>query len=62
MDNQKTYTVTITETLRREVHVTADSPDDAWYQVNDLYLQEHIVLSGDDWADTNITVATPEIQ
>lgn len=42
MDNQKTYTVTITETLRREVHVTADSPDDAWYQVNDQIGRAHV--------------------
>ena len=54
----KKYKVTITETLEKEVVVTAKSLDDAIKKVRDDYRDEVHVLDSDNWTDTSYS-ATP---
>ena len=50
------YKVEITETLQRTVEVEAKDEDEAYQIVNDMYRNEEIVLSADDYIDTKIEV------
>ncbi len=50
------YNVTIQETLTKTVQVEADSVHDAELTVRQLYRDGHIVLYGDDYTDTKISV------
>ena len=47
---------TITETLRREVQLEADSEAEARDQLEAMYRREEIVLVAEDWFDTDYSV------
>lgn len=51
------YTVTIRETLARQVQVEASTPAEAEQVAGQLYRESRIVLDADDYVDTTITVA-----
>lgn len=50
------YKVEITETLQRTVEVEAKDEGKAYQIVKDMYRNEEIVLSADDYIDTKIEV------
>ena len=50
------YKVEITETIQRTVEVEAKDEGKAYQIVNDMYRNEKIVLSADDYIDTKIEV------
>lgn len=50
------YKVEITEILQRTVEVEAKDEDEAYKIVKDMYRNEEIVLSADDYIDTKIEV------
>ena len=52
----KTYTVVITETLQRTVHIDAKSAEEAKDKVEEHYHNEDIVLDPSDYQDTKIEV------
>jgi hypothetical protein len=45
------YNFVITETLRKIVRVEAETEDEAYDKVQDLYTSEDIVLTADDFVD-----------
>lgn len=52
----KTYRVVVTETLQRTVYIDAKSAEEAKGTVEERYRNEEIVLSADDYQDTEIEV------
>lgn len=50
------YKVEITETLQRILEVEAKEEAEAYQIVKDMYRNEEIVLSADDYIDTKIEV------
>ena len=55
-----TFTVTVTETLERELQVTAESAQAAFDQVNSSYRDGDLVLDSDDFTDCSIVVDEEE--
>lgn len=53
---KKKFTVEITETLQRQIEVKANNEDEAEQTVRDMYRNEEIVLSSDDYIDTEFEV------
>jgi hypothetical protein len=53
---EREYQVEITETLQKIVTVKAESPNDAWKMVREMYSDEEIVLTSEDYIDTDICV------
>ena len=67
MSTQKRYTITITETLERDVEVEAAEDAEALNKVKEDYDNELIVLDYSDHADTryeisNIKTTKPEVE
>lgn len=56
MDKLNTYLVTIEETLSHDVKVQAKSYDEALWKIRELYDQEEIVLTADDFMDVELHV------
>ena len=52
----KTYEVVVTETLQRTITINADNEGEALDKVQEMYDNEDIVLSADDYQDTEIEV------
>lgn len=50
------YTIRITETLSRDITVKADSLEEALEQLEADYASCNIVLSADDWVDTQVDI------
>lgn len=55
-DKMKKYSVEITETLQRQVTVIAQTRDEAEQKVREKYQNEEIVLSNQDYIDTDFHV------
>lgn len=53
---EREYQVEITETLQKIVTVKAENPNDAWKMVREMYSDEEIVLTSEDYIDTDICV------
>lgn len=53
---EREYQVEITETLQKIVTIKAESPNDAWRMVREMYSDEEIVLTSEDYIDTDICV------
>ena len=53
---KKKFTVEITETLQRQVEVEAKNEEEALELVQEMYSNEDIVLTAEDYVDTEITV------
>lgn len=53
---EKEYKVEITETLQKIVVVTAENADAAWRKVSQMYSDEEIVLTSEDYIDTDMCV------
>ena len=49
-----TYVFEITETLQRQVEVEANSREEAFHKVSELYRIDNIVLDSRDFVDTSI--------
>ena len=54
---KKTYIVTITETLSRQIEVSAENSDAAIDRIHEAYHEGEIVLDADDYEGTDISVA-----
>lgn len=54
---KKTYIVTITETLCRQIEVSAENADVAVDKVRNAYNDGDIILDDEDYDSTNIDVA-----
>ncbi|WP_416323255.1 DpnD/PcfM family protein [[Clostridium] innocuum] len=52
----KTYLVKITETLQKQITITANSREEAEQKVKEKYRNEEIVLDENDYVDTVFTV------
>jgi predicted Ser/Thr protein kinase len=50
----KSYNIEVTETLSRVIEVEAESIDNALIKVNEMYKNEKIVLSSEDFVDVEI--------
>jgi hypothetical protein len=50
----KSYNIEVTETLSRVIEVEAESVDNALSKVNEMYKNEKIVLSAEDFVDVEI--------
>jgi len=61
MKQQETYVVVITEKLEREVEVSATSKEDALTQIQDMYKNEEVVLSSDDFVETIFSEPSPRL-
>lgn len=48
----KKFKIEIVETLKRAVDVSANSPEEARQKVMDMYYDQEIILSGDDYYET----------
>lgn len=53
---EREYQVEITETLQKIITVKAASPNDAWKMVSNMYSDEEIVLTSEDYIDTDICI------
>jgi len=51
---KKTFKIEIQETLSRIIEVEADNIDEAISKANEMYNNEEIVLSENDFVETNI--------
>ena len=51
------YTVRITEELVRDVEIEADSPEEAEYKAEDMYHDQEIILTSDDYVGEPIIEA-----
>lgn len=56
MDKLNTYIVTIEETLSQDIKIKAKSYDEALWKARELYDQEKIVLTADDFMDVELHV------
>ena len=56
----KTFTVTVTETLERELQVTAENSQAAFDQVTASHRDGDLVLDSEDFTDCNIVVDEEE--
>jgi len=54
----KTYEIEIKETLSRVIEVQANSEDEAFAQVKQMYNNEEIVLDSSDYVDTEYIKTT----
>lgn len=52
----KEWNVEITETLQRTVTVTAETADEAWEMVHEMYRNCEVVLDSEDFIDSEICV------
>ena len=52
----KTYLVKITETLQKQITITANSREEAEQKVRNKYKNEEIVLDESDYVDTEFEV------
>ena len=55
-DELKEYTVEITETLQRQIHIKASSGGEAISEVKRLYNNEEIILDSSDYIDTDFKI------
>ena len=53
---EREYQVEITETLQKIITVKAASANDAWKMVSNMYSDEEIVLTSEDYIDTDICI------
>lgn len=51
-NNMKKYKIEVVETLKRTIDVSANSPEEARQKVMDMYYDQEIILSGDDYYET----------
>jgi hypothetical protein len=49
----ETFKIEVKETLSRIVEIEANSKDDAYFKVREMYIKEEIVLDSDDYVDTD---------
>ena len=52
----KKYLVEITETLQKQITITANSREEAEQKVKEKYRNEEIILNESDYIDTEFTV------
>ena len=52
----KEWNVEITETLQRTVKVTAETADEAWEMVHEMYRNCEVILDSEDFIDSEICV------
>ena len=52
----KEWNVEITETLQRQIKVKAETADEAWAMVSEMYRNCEVVLDSEDYIDTEICV------
>jgi ATP:corrinoid adenosyltransferase len=52
----KIYEILITETLTRVVEVEAETSEEALTMLNDKYVNQEIVLTGDDYEETKMEI------
>jgi hypothetical protein len=50
--NMKTFKIEVKETLSRIIEIEANSMDEAFSKIQDLYKKEEIVLDSDDYVET----------
>lgn len=50
--NMETFKIEIKETLSRIIEIEANSMDEAFSKIQDLYKKEEIVLDADDYVET----------
>jgi hypothetical protein len=48
----KTFKIEVKETLSRIIEIEANSMDEAFSKIQDLYKKEEIVLDSDDYVET----------
>jgi hypothetical protein len=53
----ETFKIEIRETLSRIIEVKANSEDEAFSKIKDLYQNEEIVLNSDDYVDTEFLIS-----
>lgn len=56
----KTYEIEITETLSRIIKIQAESSNEAWKKIKQMYKEEEIVLDSSDFVDTDIKLIGQE--
>ena len=57
----KKFTLTVTETLQRQIEVFADDADDAMQQVSTSYRDGDIVLDADDFVGHNVVIEGADV-
>jgi uncharacterized membrane protein len=50
--NMETFKIEVKETLSRIIEIEANSADEAFSKIQDLYTKEEIVLDADDYVET----------
>ena len=55
-----TFTVTVTETLERQVEVTAENAQAAYDQVSSSYKNQDLVLDSDDFSHYSIAILSDQ--
>jgi uncharacterized membrane protein len=50
--NMETFKIEVKETLSRIIEIEANSADEAFSKIQDLYNKEEIVLDADDYVET----------
>lgn len=58
---KKKFIVEVTEILQRSVVVEAEDANEAEDTVRDMYRREEIILSSDDYIDTEFTVREEDL-
>ena len=48
----ETFKIEVIETLSRTIEIEAESKDEAYFKVREMYREEEIVLDYDDYIDT----------
>ena len=56
MEKQKTFNVSVIETLQKEVEVSASSKEEALAKVEKMYRNEEVILCPDDFVETKFDV------
>jgi hypothetical protein len=50
----ETFKIEVKETLSRIIEIEANSADEAFSKIQDLYKKEEIVLDADDYVETEV--------
>ena len=57
---KKKFTVEVTETLQRQVEIEAENEQEALQKVKDLYRDEEIVLTWEDFVENDFQIIKKE--
>ena len=57
---KKKFTVEVTETLQRQVEIEAENEQEALQKVKDLYRDEEIVLTWEDFVENDFQIIRKE--